>query len=187
MKQMNLLKLKFRKRVFRIFQSWYSTKQADFGRKLSVIKRNETRLELAVGGIPNHVMSISFSISGGEPRLLDIAAYFYLNGECMDSTGWFDAQPVRVAEGYRCRICELEGNTKVYPSLEILCEDHLFEPLMAWINETLTNLIRIDFCQTSTGGISWVKFIQDETIEIDSETVASYILPLAHMQMGLER
>jgi len=171
---MNFLRLKFRKRIFRAFQSWYSTKQKEFGPELSVIKRNETCLELAVRGIPNHVMSILFTIGRGKTRQADISTYFYLNGECMDSAGWFDAEPIRIADGYRCGFCERQGAGKVYPSLESLWEEHLFEPLMTWLNEALTNLIRIDFCQNSKGDTSWAEIIHDENIEMAGETVASY-------------
>jgi hypothetical protein len=170
----NLLKLKFRKRVFRSFQAWYSKNHPHFGRKLSVIERNETRLVLAVEGIPSQVMSILFAIGGGKSRLLDVSASFQLNGECLDTAGWFDAAPLRVAGSYRCGFCDDQGSSAAYPSLDALWEDHVFEPLMAWINKELTNIIRIDFCQNSNGGMSWVDLVQDDSIGKGDEAIVSF-------------
>jgi hypothetical protein len=178
----NLLKLKFRKRVFRSFRAWYSTNHVHFGRKLSVIERTETHLVLAVEGIPSQVMSIMFAIGGGKSRLLDVSASFHLNGECLDSAGWFDAAPLRVAGGYRCGFCDDQGSTSAYPSLEVLWENHVFEPLMAWINKDLTNLIRLDFCKTSDGGMSWVDLVQDEAIRKADEAIASFSMPTIPVQ-----
>lgn len=174
---MNLLKLKFRKRVFRSFQTWYSTNQGHLGRKLSVAERNETHLVLAVDGIPKKVMTILFAIGSGKSPPLDVSANFYLSGECLDSAGWFDAAPLRVGGGYRCSFCEDQRITTVYPSRVALWEEHVFEPLMAWINKELTNLVRIDFCQTSNGGISWVDLVQDEAIRKADEVIASFSIP----------
>ncbi len=166
--------MKFRKRVFRSFQAWYSTNQANFRRKLSVIERSESRLVLAVDGIPKQVMTILFEICYGKSRSLNVAANFHLNGECLDSAGWFDAAPLRVAEGYRCSLCEDRSSSTVYPSIEALWVEHVFVPWMIWINEALTSLSRIDFCQKPDGGTSWVNFIQDEAIRKADEAIASF-------------
>ncbi len=119
-------------------------------------------------------MTILFVIRHGKFRLLDVSANFHLNGECQDSAGWFDAAPLRVAEGYRCSLCEDRSSSTVYPSFEALWVEHVFVPWMIWINEALTSLSRIDFCQKPDGGTSWVNLIQDEVIRTADEAIASF-------------
>lgn len=176
---MNLLKLKFRNQVFRSFQDWYGANQKNFSRKISVVTHKRNSLELAVEGIPKEVMSIFIRslINIEKSPYLETAAYFYLAGECFDSAGWFDASPIRVAGGYRCAICDEEGkNSTIYSSRKALWDQHVFTPLMTWINRALGQVERIDFCQTKDGGSSWVKLVTDESIMEERQDIASFRL-----------
>jgi hypothetical protein len=47
-----------------------------------------------------------------------------------------DAEPKRCAAGYVCAACN-EEKRRTFASREALWADHLFEPLLEWVNETL--------------------------------------------------
>ncbi len=149
---MNLLKLRFRNRAFRSLQGWYEANQKNFSRKLLVVSRNKRRLEFVVEGIPKEVMTIILSAHSPKSPCLDAAAYFYLNGACLDSAVWLDAFPVRYADGYRCAGCLDNGDTAVYSN--------------------------IDFCKINDEGPSWVTLITDELIMQEDEAIASFPLPV---------
>jgi len=47
-----------------------------------------------------------------------------------------DVKPKRVRHGFVCELCEVESS-RVFANRSALIADHLFEPFLTWINDTL--------------------------------------------------
>jgi len=75
------------------------------------------------------------ALSGGltESGLCVSATY---QGDCWDFLFDEDAYPRKVPGGYECREC-LPAHKKLFASRAALWHDHLFEPLLTWVNEEL--------------------------------------------------
>jgi hypothetical protein len=66
----------------------------------------------------------------------ELSVFVDWQGQHWDSLLSLDVWPRRCAGGYVCECCKLEGRA-VFPNLEALWRDHLFEPFLAWVNEEL--------------------------------------------------
>jgi hypothetical protein len=57
-------------------------------------------------------------------------------GACWDFLLDMDTEPRRVPGGYVCDLCPSEPRP-VFPNRPALWTDHLFEPFLEWVNESL--------------------------------------------------
>ena len=74
------------------------------------------------------------------------------NGICWDFLLELDVSPVATRHGYYCKCCEKPST--IWPSLEALYQDHLFEPLLQWVNEELFNATQL-LLYGSPGSSTW--------------------------------
>jgi hypothetical protein len=85
-------------------------------------------------------------------------------GECWDFLLSLDVLPKETADGYVCGYClsampsdSRSAGTKpeertIFPSLEALWRDHLFEPFLQWVNEKLAVAHTIGLYGSPSGG-----------------------------------
>ena len=152
---MNIKKRRFRCRVFRCFQTWYAVRSRDSGWSLHLLLATDRVLEFSVSGIPAQSMRVVLK-RDTKPAYLDAAVYFYYSGECWDSMAWYDAKPLRQHGGVVCQLCDEESPSAVFASREALWTEHVFTPLLDWLDKMLATERAIRFCRRE--GVTWVEW-----------------------------
>jgi hypothetical protein len=95
-------------------------------------------------------------MAGDECHLLDSKPTLEYRAD--EFFGAMDAHPVRTANGYICREClPEEGNA--FSSREALWKNHLFEPLLEWINDELATAKALGIYATSDRSGTWAKLL----------------------------
>lgn len=86
-----------------------------------------------------------------------------------DALLWPDGvRPEWRAGGWVCATCESEGRQGVFDSAEAVWHNHLFAPLLQWVNDKLAPARYLGFFDDD--GASWVT--------LDQIKDATYILPI---------
>ncbi len=100
--------------------------------------RSRSAVEVHLTERTDEVWNFTFdgvtSLVSGWINTFEITVAVKWDGACWDLIFDSDAHPVRITDGYVCRICRPSA---LFPSREALWTDHLFEPFLAWINGTL--------------------------------------------------
>jgi len=120
---------------------------------------NESRLSvpLAFESRTDRVMTFSFA---GLTRALEVTLTHEIGIHAMHGSEWwdalifFEASPMKKPEGYICEDC-LPEHAVLYPSRKDLWVDHMFEPFLVWVNETLSGMHWLSLSQTDCGGGRW--------------------------------
>jgi hypothetical protein len=132
----DLLKAHFRRWFFRYFQQWYRLNRQRFALPLSIFRQQRNWLALNVGDIPGSLMH--FSIIYSSKHFQDGALNFFADGEMVDHLCWMETYSKRTPAGYICAECHRYGqNLSVFPSQEALWENHIFEVILAQVNNTI--------------------------------------------------
>jgi hypothetical protein len=156
---------KLRKRTFvrprfqRTFFAWLLNNRARFLVETHIYRRTNQEIILAFAGLNPTVIYAAIQPEG-------IMVVVEQAGEFYDALFDLDIEVKRTSEGYTCQRCDVEEQV-IFPSREDLWRDHLFEPLLVWVNEKLAIArgIRI----ASDGGCTWAKLMAtlDESLNDD--------------------
>ena len=82
-----------------------------------------------------------------------------------------DAIPAATPMGYRCTLCE--NATQTWTSREALWQDHLFEPLLDWVNETLAPATTLRLFGTRDEGCTWAELGSQEILDSDQSILVT--------------
>ncbi|MDQ2762100.1 MAG: hypothetical protein M3Y22_00950 [Pseudomonadota bacterium] len=94
-------------------------------------------------------------------------------GESWDLLLSLDVSPIALsAGGFACGCCPSDER-EVFPSLEALWRDHLFDPLLVWINTDLALAKAIALFRS--GGATWARLIMENG---DGGHGAAIVVPL---------
>ena len=104
----------------------------------------------------------------------EIEIYADWQEDCWDIIVWLDAFPVKVATGYTCHEC-LPEHKADFPDRESLWRDHLFEPLLDWINTELAEAKAVGFYQTQDGGGRWAKLLPGKKPDSEAECLVATV------------
>lgn len=121
---------KVRRTIHRDFIRWYSQHANEFGMPLKYLKRTDTALDMSFEGL-NDLLVISLYANNNE-----IGVHLELNDDWVNSLILFESYPKKVTDGYICSLCLPEAK-KLFASREAIWLDHLYEPFLTWVNETL--------------------------------------------------
>jgi hypothetical protein len=116
-----------RPRIQRAFVQWFRENRYRFNVSVRLGKISRSGIEL---NFPNHSKCLSAWLSGS-----GLEVFVDWQGLSWDRLISMDCMPVPVPGGYRCAWC-LEF-VSVRPSREALWREHLFEPLMSWVNDQI--------------------------------------------------
>lgn len=148
-----------RPRFQRAFIAWFLNNCAIFLLRTHIYRRTNKEILLAFAG-QNPAVLYAAIRPEGIMVVVEQAGVFY------DALFDLDIEVKRTSEGYTCQRCDVEDQV-VFPTREDLWRDHLFEPLLVWVNEKLAIArgIRI----ASDGGCTWAKLIAtlDESLNDD--------------------
>lgn len=90
-----------------------------------------------------------------------------------------DVAPLKTPEGYVCALCPEEDRT-VFADRLTLWEQHLFEPLLEWLNGELAPAQALHLYRTDGGGSTWASlYPQGRDSQESASMVASIPLSFA--------
>ena len=140
--------------VQRAFLRWFKENRTRFKIPLRLRKITATAIELDLINYPD-CLSIWLSSHG-------LGAWVeWQDNE--DGLICFDSYMHQVHGGYKCDFCvHSEGEAAtLFPTLEALWQDHLFEKFLKWVNEKLlpARWLRVSRCGVGT----WAELILDES------------------------
>jgi hypothetical protein len=124
------IKLRFpkvRRHIQRAFLAWYNKYQPQFPQPIQYSERRDDYLEFSIVGL-HPAIGIKLS--------WDLAVYIEWQGEFWDYLNSFEAVPQHIIGGYYCRLCDSEER-KLFPNREAMWEDHVFNPFLKWLDDTL--------------------------------------------------
>lgn len=117
-----------RSRIQRAFFTWLDEARPRLKQNISILLRTDRHVEFAFP-------SATDALRGSLNRSGLVVAVEY-EATCWDLLVAYDAVPKKVADGHICKLCLPDSQT-VFASREDLWRDHLFDPLLRWINEEL--------------------------------------------------
>lgn len=143
-----------RPRIQRAFFRWLAENSQRFAVPIRISRRTDQRIEITFVGI-NPILSISLS--------KEIWVCVTWENEIWDCLCNFEADPQHVKKGYICKFCDPEMR-EIFPDREALWRDHLFEPLLEWVNTDLVqaSYIRLNSTDGNDKGSTWAKLIQGQ-------------------------
>lgn len=127
-----------RPRFQREFMAWFFEARRKFIAPLKITKRTKNSIELEF-------------VNG--QSLINVAVHTYEILVCLKWQGepwWdglkeFEAYPERTKNGYVCYMCD-PTERETFSSREALWHDHLFQPFLEWVNNTLVRAPWIEVC-----------------------------------------
>lgn len=100
---------------------------------------------------------IELSFNGIHPAIgasltsRELSVFADWQGQTWDLLLSLDVLPWRARSGYICELCQAEERT-IFPNLEALWRDHLFEPLLTWVNTRLAMSDALDLYGSPSSG-----------------------------------
>ena len=131
------------------FIQWYAANEDKFAIKLELLKPTDACLDVGFRAI-NAILTAHLVED-------EVSVAVMSQGTFWDTILHLDALPKRVPGGYVCDFCE-EEYRRIFPSLEALWRDHLFEPFLEWVNDELAKAVAI--CISGTPDwVGWARLI----------------------------
>ena len=156
----------------RAFLTWLEEARSKIQVPIRVEKQTRGDVEFSFGGIPTILRGrTSFRRYAMPPnRRRRVPAQKVSFGEMYIWVTWqhetwdllrdWDAFPLKTENGYVCDQCPVE-NRQTFPDLDAIWKDHLFEPLLQWINEDLASACAIGIYQLRhDDGARWAKLLR---------------------------
>ena len=158
-----------RPRIRRAFDIWYKNNSSSFAVPILFKRNNAQGIELRFDNYPD---CLSVGLSNDE-----LAVHVEWQGEWWDMIIDLDVWYRKTRGGYLCECCLYEhGETvPVFPSIEAVWQDHLFDPFLKWVNEELAPARCLQISGTVDKGARWAMLIQDES-ELDKPDPALILL-----------
>lgn len=128
-----------RPRIQRAFFAWFDEARPRLKRDISIVRRTDRSVEFTFHAGTD-------ALRGWLYRNEVVIAVDY-DGTCWDLLIAYDVYPRKIADGYICTECPPDAQ-HIHPSREALWRDHLFDPLLRWVNEelaTATGLALYDY------------------------------------------
>lgn len=130
----------------RFFISWYEEKRSLFPLPLRLLRRTDSRIEMAFKGIESLVVSLTRD---------ELEVHVFWQGQLWDIIMWLDASTILVPGGYQCIYCE---ERRTFWSREDLWRDHLFEPFLEWVTFDLSKADHVAI-YNNMDGCGWARLI----------------------------
>jgi hypothetical protein len=139
-----------RRALHNAFFQWYATNEDRFAIRLKLLKHTGACLDIGFCGI-NPILTAHLIDDGLNVSVVSEGTYW-------DTILDLDALPKRAPGGYVCDFC-LEGHRRVFPSLEDLWRDHLFEPFLEWVNDDLAKAEALAISGTPDW-VGWARLVK---------------------------
>jgi hypothetical protein len=163
--------LKPRSRGQRVFYHWLEEAQPKLRIPIQIEKQTRDRIEFSFAGVPTILRGIIYfrryrlpaengrRMSSQKNLSGEMTVFVDWEGATWDLLFSWDAFPVKTANGYICDQCPPE-HYRTFESREAIWKDHLFEPLLKWVNEDLCFASAIGIY--ANRGATWAKLLQHD-------------------------
>jgi len=144
------------------FTDWLSTAQARCALPLTMNRRKTGGLDILIHTPRSTLTAV----------LTDRELMVPLDQEelCWDLLLSLEAAPIEDPEGgMTCTLCPAEDRP-VFPSLDALWRDHLFEPFLDWINTKAAPATGLGLYRTAKGS-TWASFGQEDELRASGADV----------------
>lgn len=127
-------RIKSRRRFHKAFIRWATGNQARFDIPLFIKKRTDALIEIEFGGVTDNIAA--------QVNTIGIVVIARHDHKLWDILIEFEAYIKKSDSGYICEWCwenpnNIETDLKSFASRDELWRDHIFEPLLEWINTKL--------------------------------------------------
>jgi len=146
-----------RPRIQRTFVRWFNENHTRFMVPIRLTKITAKGVELHFQNYPD---CLSVWLSSYE-----LGVHVEWQGDYWDALFNQEVYLCRTPGGYKCEFCELDygKSAALFPSRELLWQDHLFEPFLKWVNEKLAPARWLRVSSIGDGGSTWAELIRDES------------------------
>lgn len=156
---------KVRRQIHKAFFCWYHGNAHRFKVPLRYVYRTDRYLEFTFHGLHPY---LSISLTD------EIGIHVTKHGIWWDALRFFEVYPQRVDGGYQCALCNTEAQ-ETYATLDALWRDHLFEPFLAWVNDTLVPARYLGIYGFIDEGATWARLLNPETEPPDDDSPTSVV------------
>jgi len=125
-----------------------------------------SRLAVAIHIERSTAEAIDFSFALANPVLLgaliargDLVISAEWAGTSWDFLFFNEVRPQQNLNGFTCSLCKPGNKRRVFPSLETLWHDHLFEPFADWINTKLAIAQAVALYRSDNGSARWARLV----------------------------
>ena len=143
-----------RRMIRRVFLIWLEQNRSRFAIEIELGRRTDTDLEFTFAGIHSALIGVLTT--------WEISVYVIHQGENWDCILDVNAEPKRVPGGYVCKLCPPESRP-IFPNRPALWTDHLFEPFLEWVNESLAKAKWLGL-YGRRGYATWAKLLPDDPL-----------------------
>ncbi len=154
---------KIRRHIQRAFLTWYAEQQAHFPLPLQYLRRKDNAIEFSALGLHP---ALGFSLTSWEMNV-----YVEWQGVFWDFLISLEAVPYHSVNGYFCDLCKVDSRV-LFPSREAVWQDHLFDPFLKWLNDTLLPAKWLGLYGGVEQGCTWAELLTEP------DPKATEVLPL---------
>lgn len=178
--------LKPRSRGQKAFCEWLKEAKPQLQIDIEIEKQTRREIEFSFAGMPKLLRGMTYFRRYKLPskNARRISNQKKLSGGMMVFVDWqnttwdllvsWDAFPVRIANGYVCDQC-LPEYYRIFESREAIWKDHLFGPLLKWINLELKVASAIGIYQTRDGGATWAKLLRQDEEDKEADCLIAQV------------
>ncbi len=141
---------KVRRPIQKAFFRWYQDNATRFKVPLRFARRTDQCLEFTFPGLHPY-LSISLTH--------EIGVNVIKRNVWWDALIFFEAYPERIGQEYQCSLCIPEAKEN-YATLNELWCDHLFEPFLEWVNDTLVPAHWLGIYGFIDEGATWARLLK---------------------------
>ena len=138
--------------IQRAFCQWHEEMRGLFLLPLRLVSRTDRKFEMTFKG----ANQLAISLTKNE---LNVSVFW--QGMFWDMLLSLEYSPMHIRSGYQCLLC-LDEERRIYPTLEVLWRDHLFEPFLEWTNSKLAMADHI--AAFSINGSSWATLVSSSDV-----------------------
>lgn len=144
-----------RNRVYRAFLKWRKSVRS----RISIPIRMRGYMDEYVHFSFDGITSAIFVMLNSQ----EITVTVDWEGRNWDTIFNAEVNPRRSRLGYICEHCQ-PGSRRVFPTLEALWRDHLFEPFLSWLNYELAVSDVIGLCGSPSDGYTYAMLLTDQAV-----------------------
>lgn len=138
--------------IQRVFCQWHEEMRGLFLLPLRLVSRTDRKFEMTFKG----ANQLAISLTKNE---LNVGVFW--QGMIWDILLSLEYSPMHVRSGYQCLLC-LDEERRIYPTLEALWRDHIFEPFLEWTNSKLAMADHIAVFEMN--GSTWATLVSSSDV-----------------------
>ncbi len=156
---------KVRRPIQKAFLRWYQENATRFNVPLCFARRTDRCLEFT---FPSLHPFLSITLTN------EIGVHVTKRDVWWDTLICFEVYPKRIGAEYQCGLCDLDAR-KNFATLDALWRDHVFEPFLVWVNDTLVPARWLSVYGFLDEGATWTRLHAKERDMLESDSATSVV------------